>query len=105
MRKLGWDVILAFDGAQALSAAKNIKPDAIVLDINMPGGTGVGVLEKLQMNTNTSMIPVLVLSGSVDKEMKDKILQLGATDYMSKPVGIEALNERLELIIKGNRSY
>lgn len=104
LRKLGWEVVLAFDAAQALVMAKNTKPDIIVLDINMPGGTGIGVLEKLGMNMKTSMIPVLVLSGSVDINMEAKTSRLGAVGYMRKPVDVEELHKRLESIIKGEHA-
>ena len=102
LRKLGWDVVVAFDATQALMMAKNSKPDVIILDINMPGGTGIGALEKLRLNINTSMIPILVLSGSVEKNIKDKIVKLGAIAYLAKPVDIDELQKRLERIINGD---
>ena len=101
LRQHGWEVILAFDAAQALVMAKNGTPDVIVLDINMPGGTGIGALEKLSMNMKTSMIPILILSGSQDPIIEDKAKALGAVGYIHKPVDIEELNQYLQKIIKG----
>jgi len=101
LRNYGWEVIVAFDAAQALVMAKNGTPDVIVLDINMPGGTGIGALEKLSMNMKTSMIPILVLSGSQDPIIEDKTKALGAVGYIHKPVDVEELHRYLQKIVKG----
>lgn len=89
LRSQGHEVLFAFDAAQALSVAKDHSPDVIVLDINMPGGTGVGALEKLKINMKTSMIPVLVITASADEHLRTRIKQLGAAEYMQKPLDVE----------------
>jgi len=89
LRSQGHDVLFAFDAVQTLTAAKDKSPDVIVLDINMPGGTGVGALEKLKINMKTSMIPVLVITASTDEQLHRKIKQLGAAEFMQKPLDVE----------------
>lgn len=89
LRSKGHEVIFAFDAAQALSVARVNQPDVIALDINMPGGTGVGALQKLKLNTKTSMIPVLVITASTDSQHSTTMKEIGAAEYMQKPLDVE----------------
>lgn len=89
LRVHGHEVFFAFDAAQALTAAKNITPDVIVLDINMPGGTGLGALQKLKINMKTSMIPVLVITASTEAQRSTTMKQIGAADFMQKPLDVD----------------
>ena len=98
LRSKGHEVIFAFDAAQTLVLAKNQSPDVIALDINMPGGTGVGALEKLKLNMKTSMIPVLVITASTDASTSDKVQQIGAAGFMQKPLDVEEFCAALERI-------
>jgi CheY-like chemotaxis protein len=63
LRSRGVEVVVAHDAMQALMSAMRSPPDAIVLDIQMPGGTGIEALRKLKTSGKTSSIPVIVLSG------------------------------------------
>ena len=98
LRSKGHEVVFAFDAAQALVLAKNHTPDVIALDINMPGGTGVGALEKLKLNMKTSMIPVLVITASTDTQTSEKVQQIGAAEFMQKPLDVDAFCTALERV-------
>lgn len=87
----GHRTMLARDAIQALQLGVQRQPDAIVLDIMMPAGTGVGALEKLKQNSRTAEIPVVILSGVTDPAKIAKVRQLGAADFLPKPVDAEAL--------------
>jgi DNA-binding response OmpR family regulator len=92
LRAKGCEVVSAVDAMQAFMAAMRGKPDVIVLDINMPGGTGLEVLRKLKMSSKTSPIPVLVLSASTDADAAAAtVRQLGAASYLQKPVDPDGL--------------
>jgi len=84
-RKNGWTVTSAFDAMQAVMSAMRGLPTAIVMDIHMPGGTGVEALKKLKASSKTAHIPVLVLSGSVDAAEAASVIELGAAEFLSKP--------------------
>jgi DNA-binding response OmpR family regulator len=86
LRKKGFNVVPAFDSMQAMLAARQSPIKAIILDINMPGGTGLHVLEKLKAMTKTSQIPVLVQSASLDPAMAEQVKGLGADEFLKKPV-------------------
>lgn len=75
-----------FDAMQAVMFAIKQPPDLVLLDINMPGGTGLGVLKKLKASSKTSFVPVLVISGSIDPSMPAQVLELGAAQFLSKPL-------------------
>jgi DNA-binding response OmpR family regulator len=92
LRAKGCDVVSAVDAIQAFMTAMRAKPDVIVLDINMPGGTGIEALKKLKMSSKTSPIPVLVVSASTDPDAAAAtVRQLGAATYLQKPVDPDAL--------------
>jgi CheY-like chemotaxis protein len=95
LRTRGHTVVVARDAMQAVMFAIQSQPDAILLDINMPGGTGLNVLRRLKASSKTESIPVLVLSGSSDPALPDTVQQLGAAAFMSKPVDPAALVEEL----------
>lgn len=81
----------AYDSIQALMYAMRQPLDLVLLDINMPGGTGVGVLKKLKASSKTSFVPVVVISGSMDPDVPAQVLELGAAKFLSKPLDPEVL--------------
>ena len=95
LRARGVETVVAHDAMQALMAAMRTPPDAIVLDIQMPGGTGIEALKKLKTSTKTSAIPVLVLSGSGSNDTPDQVKALGADDFLLKPIDAETLYRAL----------
>jgi CheY-like chemotaxis protein len=71
------------------------EPDVIVVDIQMPGGTGIEALKKLKASMKTAQIPVLVLSGSIEPKDEHQVTDLGAAAFVRKPVDAEALHTKL----------
>ena len=96
LREKGHKVLTAYDAVQGLMQAKRTPPvDAIVLDINMPGGSGEDTLKKIKMSTRTSNIPVIILSGSIDSQGQERVRSLGADAVLSKPLVPAELFEAL----------
>lgn len=92
LREKGYKVLTAFDAVQGLMQAKRTPPvDAIVLDINMPGGSGEDTLRKIKMSTHTQDIPVIILSGSIDAAGQERVRSQGAAAVLSKPLVPEEL--------------
>jgi DNA-binding response OmpR family regulator len=86
LKAKGCNVLNAYDAMQTMMAAVRGKPDVILLDIHMPGGTGIETLKKLKANSYTALIPVVVLSGSMDPATASALVrELGAEDFISKP--------------------
>ncbi|MCX7724705.1 MAG: response regulator [Thermodesulfovibrio sp.] len=86
-------ILTASDGVEALEVIKEETPDVIVLDIRMPRMNGIEVLSVLKSDSNTSHIPVVVLSG--DEKERKNALKHGANDFISKPFDAEELKLRV----------
>ena len=101
LRAKGYEIIPVFDAMQAVMfALKTPPPDAIVLDIKMPGGgTGVDTIKRLKSSRKTALIPIIILSGSTDPDMPDKVRAAGAVAYLGKPVDPAALCQTLETVL------
>jgi CheY-like chemotaxis protein len=96
LKSLGWQVDVAHDSLQALMfAMKPPLPDAITLDIGMPGGTGIEVLKKLMRSSRTGQIPVVVVSGSITESDEAEVLELGAVAFLRKPIDAATLHQAL----------
>ena len=91
LRKKGFNVVPALDSMQAMMAVRNTSPKAVILDINMPGGGGIDVLRKLKASTKTMQIPVLVITGSEDPKLADEARNVGAEEFLMKPVNLDGL--------------
>ncbi len=74
-------------------------PDAILLDINMPAGSGVQVLRRLRSSAKTQHIPVIVVSGNDDPDVGKVVEQLGAAAFLHEPVEQHLLCEILDRVI------
>ncbi len=89
-REKGFKGIVCLDGDSGLAAAHEYRPDAITLDIDMPGLDGWKVLERLKHHPATRHIPVHIISGV---ERRQQGLKAGALAYLEKPVSKEALDD------------
>jgi CheY-like chemotaxis protein len=99
LKARGWSVDVALDAMQALMFAIRSVPSVILLDINMPGGSGFEVLRKLQLSVKTRQIPVVVMSSSHSAEDGRRATELGVTAFLDKPVDVEVLNETLVRVL------
>jgi two-component system KDP operon response regulator KdpE len=91
----GYDVVTAADGKAAVRAAVDEHPDLIVLDLGMPGLTGIEVIEAVR---GWSHIPILVVSGRSDSLDKVDALDAGADDYVTKPFAADELLARIRAL-------
>jgi two-component system KDP operon response regulator KdpE len=91
----GYDVDTAADGREALKLAADGHPDIIVLDLGMPGLTGIEVIEAVRA---WSTVPILVVSGRSDSLDKVEALDAGADDYVTKPFAADELLARIRAL-------
>jgi len=99
LREQGHQVLAAFDQMQTIMFANKLPgPDAIVLDLNMPGGTGGETLRRLKTSSRTVYTPVIVLSGTTDPNAPKLVAELGGESFLSKPVNREAFLAELERV-------
>ncbi len=99
----GYAVTEARDGVQALDQVDRVGPDIIVLDLNLPGLDGYGVLSHLRSRPATAGIPVIVLTAKGDEDNEVRVFELGADDFLTKPFRARALSARLEAVLGRRR--
>ncbi|KTR86092.1 response regulator transcription factor, partial [Leucobacter chromiiresistens] len=93
----GYDVFVAADGAQAIAAAIDHRPDLFLLDLGMPALNGIEVIEAVR---GWSQAPILVVSGRAGAADKVDALDAGADDYVTKPFAIEELLARIRALAR-----
>ena len=93
----GYNVDLAQSGEQALDICKVEKPDAVILDLGLPGLSGLEVIRSLRQWTN---VPIIVLSARDSEFDKVNALDAGADDYVVKPFGMSELLARLRASLR-----
>lgn len=91
----GVAVIRAFDGADGVQNAIKYPADAIILDIEMPNVTGDEVLRLLKETESTKHTPVIVLSCRKERNFQQKMLDMGAAAYLTKPLEFSQLQKEL----------
>ena len=95
-----FEVFVAHSGKEGIRKAKRLKPDAILLDICMPGMDGLAVLRTLKSQYPLEMIPVIMLSSLLDSSVKQECNQEYGEEYIEKPVGILELKNRIEAALQ-----
>ncbi len=98
LRFQGFEVATAADGAAGLDKARSFRPDALILDVMMPGMDGFGLLRRLRADGVEA--PVLFLTARDGVDDKISGLTLGADDYVTKPFSLEEVVTRLRVILR-----
>ncbi|WP_040012255.1 response regulator [Desulfotignum phosphitoxidans] len=100
LKHYGYCLETAQDGLKALNRAKEILPDLIFLDIMMPGMDGYETCKELRKDPATRFIPVVMVTALTDQESKNRGLEAGATEFLTKPVDKAELLIRTKNILK-----
>ncbi|HRX84162.1 MAG TPA: response regulator [Phycisphaerae bacterium] len=102
LRAAGYDVHSTYAGPEGVAAATASRPDAIILDVRMPGMSGLDVLEVLQSRPETCNIPVVMLSASLLDE--DQAIGRGAEYFLQKPFDPQKLCRAIERVLTQPRA-
>ncbi len=84
-------LLQAHHGTHGIWLATTQKPDVIITDLRMPQGRGQDVVAYLSAHPRTRQVPIIVLTGVIDDELRSRMLDLGAAEYLIKPVAFEDL--------------
>lgn len=104
LRQAYYDVLQSSDGAEALTIAQQLKPDLIILDMLMLDGNGRPLCESLKTDVRTCDIPVIIVTSLNDNSSKLRGLQMGADDFLSKPVEEVTLLARVRSLMRAGEA-
>jgi len=103
VRKAGWEPLVVASGDAALRAAQDEPPDVIVLDIMLPGLSGLEVCRALRADPATALLPVIMVTARAEESDRIVGLDLGADDYISKPFSPNELVARVRALLRRTR--
>ncbi len=91
LTRVGYTVVIAGDGSEAVGVAMEQKPNLILMDIGLPGMSGLEATRTLRQNTVTARIPIVALSAYAMQEDRDRAMQAGCDGFVAKPFNIAEL--------------
>ncbi len=100
LEEKGYNLQIAFDGKEALNFLNEDPPDLVLLDIMMPGIDGYEILDKMTSDNKLKNIPVIMVTSKTEPQDKQKAMDIGAIDYIEKPIDIEKLLVKVENVLK-----
>lgn len=104
LKGAGYDVVTASDGEEALTKARAVLPQLIVLDLMLPEVDGLEVCKMLRRDPNTSSIPIIMLTAKAAEIDRVLGLELGADDYVTKPFSPRELVLRVKRLLRSGQS-
>ncbi|HEY6099953.1 MAG TPA: ATP-binding protein, partial [Anaeromyxobacter sp.] len=97
-------VVLASGGREGLERAAALKPDLVLTDLMMPGGSGEELVREMRARPELDDVPIVVLTAKADEAMRAKLLQEGAQDYVMKPFSADELRARAKGLVTSKRA-
>jgi two-component system cell cycle response regulator len=99
LRANNYHTVFAADALQAIAVARKEQPDAILLDLGLPGGNGMMVLERLKALPSLSGTPVIIVSSEDPREAEARAIQAGAVAFLQKPVDQDKLITSVQQVV------
>ncbi len=99
VQRLGYETILASNGQEAVEIATAQLPDLIMMDIMMPQMDGLQAASLIRENPDTGSIPILAVTALSSRKDKEKCLQSGCDDFLTKPFTASQLRTRIETLL------
>lgn len=98
-------VVEAADGPQAIDVFVRERPDLVFLDVEMPGMTGLEVCERIRKMPQGESIPIMIVTGSDDRQSIDQGFEAGATQYKTKPVNWSLLGRDVQYMLRASDAF
>jgi two-component system, cell cycle response regulator DivK len=96
----GYETLEAADGETGVAVARERRPDLVLMDINLPGITGIEALQRLRVDAATAVIPVAALTAYAMKDDRARMLAAGFDGYLEKPVDVRELPAQVEALLR-----
>jgi DNA-binding response OmpR family regulator len=104
LSKAGFGVLIARDGLKGLEIARRGRPDLVVLDLRLPQMDGYAVCKALKNDSDTTALPIVILTARAEPGERVHGLEIGADDYMTKPFSPRELVLRVKALLRRSRS-
>jgi CheY-like chemotaxis protein len=95
LKRAGYEVAVVYNGEQALAAVEAFAPDVMLLDLILPGLTGLEVLKRLRADPRYASLVIMVLSGRSFGDVPAEVMEAGANEHCTKPIGPSTLLKKL----------
>ena len=102
LTQVGLDVIEAEDGVQALASYKHSGPDLVMLDVDMPALDGFAVCREIRRQEVGGTVPIIMVTGGDELEAVTRAYEVGATDFISKPINWPILGHRVLYVLRAS---
>jgi CheY-like chemotaxis protein/glycosyltransferase involved in cell wall biosynthesis len=103
LKELGYEVLTATSALKGIEIYNSFHPDLVIVDINMPGVSGMEVVKHIRNNKNEAT-PIMILSGNTDDNMITEGFDLGINDYMKKPLSLIEVCARVKRLIGASKT-
>lgn len=100
LKRKGYDVFLAVDGAEGVELSQTQHPDLILMDMSLPVMDGWQATQKIKTNPKTKNIPVIALTAHAMAGDREKCLAAGCNDYDTKPIEFPRLLQKIEVLLQ-----
>ena len=104
LEQAGFNSDEAYDGVQGLEKIESLQPDLVVLDVLMPDLDGFTVCSRLRLNSQTAYLPVLMITGLDDIASIERAFEVGASDFLTKPIALSVLGYHVKYMLKASRA-
>lgn len=101
LRRDGWGVSTHADGSTAVTAVLDAVPDALILDVMLPGRSGYDILQELRSHDQTRRLPVLMLTARGQRTDREQAERLGVNRFMTKPFSNSEMLDALNDLVRG----
>ena len=97
----GYETVETREGLEAISLTRNMMPDLILMDIQLPEISGLDITKKIKADAQICHIPVIAVTAFAMKDDEDKIMQAGCEAYLSKPIAIDQFLATIRRLLEG----
>ena len=105
LKREGHDVVVGANGDDAVRLFKQKNPDLILLDVEMPVKNGFDALQEIRQLDEGADVPIIMITGLDDTISVDKAYEIGATDFITKPINWSILGHRIRYILRANHTF
>ncbi|MEW6569124.1 MAG: response regulator [Chloroflexota bacterium] len=99
LKLFGHDVLRAYKGEEALAQVASNKPDAVLLDLMMPGLDGFEILKRLKALPEARTVPVLVVTASAEVDVEERVTMAGGAGCLHKPIDLDVLEREIQRVL------